>query len=153
MKKFLTLLLSLSMFFFAMTVFAQGRGSMHGKQGGMEGWFNESVLKEVGVSDTIRKQVREIAFQAKKDMMDNQFQIREKRIALHKEYLKSNLDEGKIESLSQEIWNLQKNQMMKIEKAKLAIAKLLTPEQREKLSQLIFDRKRDFWGKMRYMDD
>ncbi|HCL55982.1 MAG TPA: hypothetical protein DHW82_03115 [Spirochaetia bacterium] len=118
----------------AVTAFAK-KGGMNGYEmggGHMEMRF-ERILEEAGVSSDVRIKIQGILLEMKKEVMDMQYQIYQKRTSMREEMMKDQIDEGKIKKLIEEIAEIRKNEQIKVEMKKLETIKLLTPEQRKKV--------------------
>jgi|YelNatPaOPRAMG01_1025707.scaffolds.fasta_scaffold70309_2 hypothetical protein len=123
---FLTLLLTFSL------GFAWGPRGYWGRYAGYGPWYLNPPL-----SDLTQEQIRKIGDLREKflkEIAPLQEKLFAKRMELRSLWLSRDLDERKINALQREIIDLRAKIAQKAGELRLEISKVLTPEQREKLS-------------------
>jgi len=123
---FLTLLLTFSL------GFARGPRGYWGRYAGYGPWYLNPPL-----SDLTQEQIRKIGDLREKflkEIAPLQEKLFAKRMELRSLWLSRDLDERKINALQREIIDLRAKIAQKAGELRLEISKVLTPEQREKLS-------------------
>jgi len=111
----------------------------HGPGDGHMGMMFERILEDAGVSTDIRIKIQGILLEMKKEVMDMQYQIYQKRTLMREEMMKDNLDESKFKKMVEEIAEIRKTQQIKVEMRKFEMIKLLTPEQRKKVFEFFIE--------------
>ncbi len=162
--------ISLLLFCFA---FAEGKGmGQHHQQGScpmkemgqheqggcpMKGeakemWMNDESLKNAGVSENVRKDIRTIFFNMKQKLIEVHFKIKEERLASREEMTKDNPDRKKLEASILKIAELSKQQAQIIGQTKIETAFKLTQEQRKKLFSAIKEKREHFMKEMNHCE-
>ncbi|MBH9575785.1 Spy/CpxP family protein refolding chaperone [Inhella proteolytica] len=117
----------------APAVFAMPHGG--GPRGGMPGMELMHALDDVGASDAQRQQIREIFKTAREDLRSQ----REQGQALHKQMLQAfgaaNVDANAVEALRKQQLALHDAASQRMTRAMVEAARVLSPEQRAKLTE------------------
>jgi len=126
-----------------------GKGGPGGHEGGPKGdhkgkmmMMHDEMLKEIGVPEAQRAELRAAMHETHKKMMDIQFKIKEERIAMKGEAEKPNLDKAKLQNSIKKIADLRRDQTLLMENQKLEMLFKLTPDQRKKALEFMQNKKK-----------
>lgn len=129
-----------------------GPGKGHGgpKGGhGMKALMNDAMLEEAGVPEAKRADIRKKGHEIHKKMMDLNFQVSEIRFKVKAEYDRKTPSIKKLKKMNAEIAELRKKQFLLVGNFKIDTFASLTVEQRQKLLELMKERKKEFMGRMK----
>jgi protein CpxP len=104
---------------------------MRGKHG-MHGRFGEAI----GLTDAQKQQIEEIHKTDGEQMRTLHQQLAEKRRALESSLAADQIDRTSVETLVQEIGALQTDMLRKQTDLRIKVMQVLTPEQRQKMSEM-----------------
>ncbi len=114
----------------------QGGGhGMHGGPHGMGGQFGERMLAAVDATPEQRAQIRQIMDAARKDLQGSQDARRALRQETMRVFSQPNVDANAVEALRQRQLAQHDQASRRMSQAMLDAARVLTPEQRQKLTQ------------------
>jgi protein CpxP len=112
-----------------------GHGMHGGMHGGMGGQFSERMLAAVDATPEQRAQIRQIMDAARKDLQGSQDSRRALRQEAMRVFSQPNVDANAVEALRQKQLAQHDQASRRMSQAMLDAARVLTPEQRQKLSQ------------------
>jgi Spy/CpxP family protein refolding chaperone len=142
MKRFS--LIAGAMLCIAAAAMAQPQGGR--MQRGEGGAMRQSFFEQLGLSDEQKTQIRQIMLDTRKKNIDIEAKLKLANIELHELMGADTPDQGKINAKISEV-SLQREKMMRNHvDSRLAIQKILTPEQRKKAKELqpmMFERFRE----------
>ena len=131
--KSLVLALGLVLSAAAPAVLAQGHGPM--QRGGMGGAHLMEALDDVGATEAQRQQIQQIMRASREEMQAQ----REQGRSLHQQMLQAfgaaNIDANVVESLRKQQMALHDQASQRMSRALVEAARVLTPEQRAKLTE------------------
>jgi protein CpxP len=113
------------------------------------GMMGEPLLEELGLSDEQKAQIHQIRLETRKKNIDTEAKLKLARIELHELMDVDTPDQGKINTKITEVSQLREKIMRSHIESRLAVQKILTPEQRKKAKELrpqFRQRVRDFGG-------
>lgn len=112
-----------------------GGHGMHGGPRGMGGHFGERMLAAVDATPEQRAQIRQIMDAARKDLQGTQDARRALRQEAMRVFSQPNVDASAVEALRQKQLAQHEQASRRMSQAMLDAARVLTPEQRQKLAQ------------------
>ncbi len=134
MKRFS--LMALAMLAFAGVVMAQPpQGGMMQRREMMKERLGKSPLEELGLSDAQKSQIHQIMLDTRKKNIDVGAKLKLAGIELHELMRAETPDQAKINAKISEVSKLRETLMRNGIEAKLAVQKILTPEQRKKMQE------------------
>ncbi len=126
-----------------------GPGGPGGHEGGPKGdhkekmmMMHDEMLKEIGVPEAQRAEMRAAMHETHKKMMDIQFKIKEERIAMKGEAEKGSPDKAKLQNSVKKIADLRRDQTLLMENQKLEMLFKLTSDQRKKALEFMEKKKK-----------
>jgi Spy/CpxP family protein refolding chaperone len=128
MKRFS--LIAIAIMFIATAAMAQPRGGMAPRSEG------KTPFEQLGLSDEQKAQIQQLLLDTRKKNIDVEAKQKLARIELHELMNADSPDQGKINTKIGELSKLHETLMRNRIESKLAIQKILTPEQRKKAKQM-----------------
>jgi len=104
--------------------------------------MHDEMLEAIGVPESQRAEIRSMAHETHKKMLDIQFKIKEERLAMKSEIEKGNPDKAKLQKSVQKIADLRREQVLLMENQKIEMLFKLSPEQRKKAIEFMQDRRK-----------
>jgi Spy/CpxP family protein refolding chaperone len=112
----------------------QGMGMGRGMGPGMMAiWNDKELLKKAGISEAQANKIREMHFQNQKDQIKLGSDLRIKQLEMAELMDADKPDDGKILAKAKEVSDLREKLYLQGVQQRLAMKKLITPEQEEKL--------------------
>lgn len=126
--------------------FCQPEPGGPGGPGGMGGGKDlpPQLIKKLGLTDEQQDKVQSIRMNAEKEKIKIEAELRIKQIDMQEQMEKKSVNEKEISKLIDAISDLQKKMLENRIKTMLALKKILTPEQQEKLKKFMEQRMEKF---------
>jgi len=123
-----------------------GAGMGMGRMGGpgpMAVWKDKELLKKAGISEEQAKKIRDLHFQNQRDGIKLSSEMRLKNLEMAELMDADKPDEGKIRAKAREISALREKVYMQGVEQGLTMKKLITPEQEQKLRDVMLQPRSD----------
>ncbi len=123
-----------------------GRGMRMGRMSGpgpMAVWKDKELLKKAGISEEQAKKIRDLHFQNQRDGIKLSSEMRLKNLEMAELMDSDKPDEGKIRAKAKEISALREKVYMQGVEQGLTMKKLITPEQEQKLRDVMLQPRSD----------
>jgi len=134
MKRFS--LMALAMLVIASAAMAQPpQGGMMKQREMMKERLGKSLLEELGLSDAQKSQIHQVRLDTRKKNIDVEAKLKLAGIELHELMNAETPDQGKINAKISEVSKWREALMRNGIETKLAVQKILTPEQRKKMQE------------------
>jgi Spy/CpxP family protein refolding chaperone len=156
MRKTIKFTILVSLIFLMIPLFAQhgrgGQGEGVGQKGGnpeMRAIMKDAMLEEAGVPEAKRAEIRKKGHEIHKKMMDLNFKVGEIRLKIKAEYDKKNPSIKNLKEMNVQVAELRKEQFLLMGNFKIDTFASLTVEQRQKLLELMKEKRKEFMGRMK----
>jgi len=156
MRKTIKIVILMSLVFLMIPLFAgHGRGDKGqgmGQKGGnpeMRAIMKDAMLEEAGVPEAKRAEIRKKGHEIHKKMMDLNFKVGELRFKVKDEYDKKTPSVKNLKEMNVKIAELRKEQFLLVGNFKIDTFASLTVEQRQKMLELMKEKRKEFMGRMK----